>query len=97
MEKIFYVYILASTRNGTLYIGFTSNLARRVYEHKNGLIEGFSKKYNVHHLIFYEKFLFVDQALNREKRLKQWKRQWKIDLIEKFNPEWRDLYFDLIM
>lgn len=97
MEKTFYVYILASKRNGALYIGFTSNLARRVYEHRNGLIEGFSKKYNVHHLVYYENFLYVDQALNREKRLKKWKRQWKIDLVEKFNPEWRDLYIELIV
>ncbi len=84
--KNYYVYILASKHNGTLYIGVTSNLARRVYEHKNNLIDGFTKKYNVHMLVFYEHTTDVGSALRREKQLKKWNREWKIELIEKENP-----------
>jgi putative endonuclease len=94
--KDYYVYILASKKNGTLYIGVTSNLIKRVYEHKNNLVEGFTSKYQVHHLVYYEHTNDVRIALEREKRLKKWKRQWKIELIEKNNPEWRDLYDDLV-
>jgi len=90
--KEFFVYILASKRNGTLYIGMTNDLRRRVYEHKNGLIEGFTEKYNVHWLVYYEMYRDVYDAIAREKRLKKWKRQWKIDLIEGMNPNWKDLY-----
>ena len=95
-ENRYYVYILASKRNGTLYIGVTSNLIKRIYEHKNNLIEGFTKKYNIHNLVYYEITEDVNSAIAREKQLKRWKRNWKIELIEKNNPEWKDLYFELI-
>jgi len=95
-ENQYYVYILASKRNGTLYIGFTSDLVKRVYEHKNNLVDGFTKKYGVHTLVYYETTGDVASAIMREKRLKKWKRRWKIELIEKENPEWRDLYFELL-
>jgi putative endonuclease len=89
------VYILASKRNGTLYTGLTNDLKRRVYEHKNDLIEGFTKKYKVHHLVYFEQTSDIASAIVREKRIKAWKRKWKIELIEKMNPEWKDLYCDL--
>ena len=95
-EIQYYVYILASKRNGTLYIGVTSNLIKRIYEHKNNLIEGFTKKYNIHNLVYYEITEDVNSAITREKQLKIWKRNWKIELIEKNNPGWKDLYFELI-
>ncbi len=82
-EKHFYVYILASKRNGTLYIGVTDNLKRRVFEHKNDLIEGFTKKYQVHMLVYYEVYEYGLGAFTREKRIKKWKRKWKLELIEK--------------
>jgi len=91
----YFIYILASKKNGTLYVGITNNLRTRVYQHKQDLIEGFSKKYKVHNLVFYEIYTDVKDAILREKRLKKWKRNWKIELIEKKNPEWKDLYFDL--
>ena len=94
--KEYYVYILASKKNGTLYIGITSNLIKRIYEHKNSLVEGFTQKYCVHRLVYYEATNDVESAITREKRLKKWHRKWKIDLIEKNNPEWRDLYHDLL-
>ncbi len=94
--KQFFIYILASQRNGTLYIGVTNDLARRIYEHRNGLIEGFTKKYHVHQLVYYEVCEDVQAAIEREKRLKKWNRKWKLELIEKFNPKWMDLYDDLI-
>ncbi len=87
-----WVYILASKRNGTLYIGVTSDLANRIYEHKQKLAPGFTKKYGVDKLVYYEPFDRIDDAIAYEKRLKAWKRQWKIELIEKANPQWRDLY-----
>ena len=90
--KSYYVYILASKRNGTLYIGVTNNLTRRVYEHKNGIIEGFTKKYRVHKLVYYEHVEDIESAIQREKRLKTWHRDWKIRLIEETNPNWEDLY-----
>ena len=96
MIKSYYVYILANKRNGTLYIGVTNGLIRRVYEHKTGLIDGFTKKYNVHQLVYYERFDDVKSAIKHEKRLKKWNRKWKLELIEKDNPEWKDLYEDLI-
>ncbi|MBI2438126.1 MAG: GIY-YIG nuclease family protein [Lentisphaerae bacterium] len=95
MMKSCYVYILASKRNGTLYIGITNSLIRRVYEHKNGLTEGFTKTYKVHNLVFYERFDDVKSAIRYEKKLKKWNRKWKIELIEKDNPEWKDLYVGL--
>jgi putative endonuclease len=97
MTKTYYVYILASKRNGTLYIGVTNDLERRLYEHKNNLIEGFTKKYNVHHLVYYEDVNDIQSALQREKQLKRWTRKWKVELIEKVNPEWRDLAEDFIL
>ncbi len=91
----YYVYILASKRDGVLYIGVTNHLARRVDEHRQGVIEGFSKKYYVERLVYFEAFQYIDHALAREKTLKRWKRAWKIELIEKMNPEWKDLYEEL--
>ena len=91
----YYVYILASKRNGTLYIGVTSDLVNRVYEHKNNITEGFTKKYNIHKLVYYENTNDVESAIRREKQLKKWNRKWKINLIENSNPEWIDLYFGL--
>ena len=88
----FYVYILCSKRNGTLYTGVTSNLKKRIYEHKNNLVEGFTKKYNVHLLVWYEVHESAESAITREKKIKEWKRAWKLALIEKDNPEWNDIY-----
>lgn len=89
MEKIFFVYILASGENGTLYIGVTSDLPKRVYEHKNKLFEGFTKKYNVDRLVYFEKHESAESAISREKNLKAWNRSWKLGLIYKFNPHSR--------
>lgn len=89
---MFYVYILASRKNGTIYIGITSNLIKRIYEHKSDFVEGFTNKYNVHTLVYFETHNQVADALKRENQLKSWKRQWKIELIEKSNPGWADLY-----
>lgn len=96
MQKLYYVYILASARNGTLYVGMTNDLLRRVWEHREGLIDGFSKTYGVKHLVHYEVFEDVQAAIHREDRLKKWKRQWKIDLIQKTNVQWNDLYEQMI-
>jgi putative endonuclease len=90
--KQYYVYILASKKNGTLYIGVTNNLLKRVYEHKNNLIGGFTKKYRVHNLVYYEAYSNIHDAIAREKRMKKWERNWKIELIKKANPKWEDLY-----
>ncbi|MBA3814034.1 MAG: GIY-YIG nuclease family protein [Alphaproteobacteria bacterium] len=87
----YYVYIMASKPNGTLYIGVTNNLVRRVYEHKNGLISGFTKKYNVKLLVYFQIYEYVYHALQREKTLKHWLRDWKIKTIEEKNPHWEDL------
>lgn len=95
IKNQYYIYILANKRNGTLYIGVTSNLVKRVYEHKNNIIEGFSKKYNIHKLVYYEITNDIESAIRREKQLKKWNRKWKINLIENSNPEWIDLYFGL--
>ena len=92
MNKQPAVYILASKRNGTLYIGVTSNLAKRIWEHKNNMVEGFTKRYAVHRLVWYELHDSMESALTREKRMKNWKRKWKLELIEKKNPKWLDLY-----
>ena len=94
--KTYYVYILASKRNGTLYIGVTNDLIRRVYQHKNDLINGFTKKYKVHLLVYYEPVKDVFSAIEREKRLKRGERKWKMELIEKMNPDWHDLYEKLV-
>jgi len=95
MKKKYYVYILVSRQNGTIYTGFTNTLKRRVYEHKIGLIEGFTKKYNVKNLVYFEKHDCVNTATLREKRIKKWQRAWKIELIESMNPEWKDLYDEI--
>lgn len=94
--KSFYIYILASKKNGTLYIGMTNDIVRRVYEHKHNMVEGFTSKYHVHDLVYFEVTNVVNSAIAREKQLKNWHRQWKISLIEKENPEWVDLYQNLI-
>lgn len=87
----YYVYVLASKRNGTLYIGVTNNLERRVYEHKHNIVKGFTAKYNVHQLVYYEQTSDIAAAIEREKQLKKWNRQWKLELIEAINPDWEDL------
>ncbi len=89
------VYILASERNGTLYIGVTSGLLGRTWQHKNNVIEGFTKKHEVHLLVWYEPHATMESAITREKALKKWNRIWKLRLIEQFNPEWQDLYEQL--
>ncbi len=89
--KTYYVYILASQRNGTLYVGVTNNLNRRIIEHKTGVNNGFTKKYGVSQLVYYESFHDINMAIRREKQLKNWKRRWKLALIEKDNPTWEDL------
>ena len=90
--KNYYVYILSSKRNGTLYTGVTSDIIKRVYEHKQNVVEGFTKKYNIHMLVWYEIHDSSESAINREKQIKKWKRAWKLKLIEKDNPKWVDLY-----
>lgn len=89
--KSYYIYILASGKNGTIYIGITNNLTRRFFEHKTKRVEGFTKRYKITRLVYYEETGDVNVALNREKQLKQWRRQWKINLIESVNPLWEDL------
>ena len=96
MAKQFYVYILASKRNGTLYTGVTSNLIQRVWQHKHDVIQGFTRKYNVKTLVYYEVHKNVESALTREKKIKRWRRSWKLELIENSNPGWRDLYEDIL-
>ena len=91
----YFVYMLASKRNGTLYIGVTNNLLERVNQHKNNLVDGFTKKYDVHNLVYYEAYKNINDAITREKCVKKWKRKWKLELIESFNPNWEDLYYTL--
>jgi len=95
MPKRFTIYILASKRNGTLYVGVTSDLAKRVWEHKNHFVEGFTRKYGVDRLVYYETHKTAESAIAREKKLKKWNRAWKIRLIEKDNLDWLDLYEEL--
>ncbi len=90
------VYILSSKRNGTLYIGVTSDLVQRVWQHKNDLVDGFTKRYGVHNLVWYEVHDTMESAITREKALKRWNRAWKLRLIEKSNPSWRDLYSEIV-
>ena len=90
------VYILANQRNGTLYTGVTSDLMKRVWEHKNDLSAGFSKKYQTHRLVYYEQHSTMENAIAREKQIKKWRRQWKLGLIEELNPDWNDLYDPLL-
>ena len=94
-QSIYFV-ILASQRNGTLYIGVTNDITRRIYEHKNNLIKGFTEKYKEHLLVYFEEFHNIDAAITREKQLKKWKRAWKLRLIESVNPEWDDLYKEFV-
>ena len=96
MDKQPAVYILASKKNGTLYIGVTSDLVKRIWEHRNNMVEGFTKRYSVHHLVWYELHESMESAIQREKRLKEWKRAWKLELIEGTNPNWQDLYEKII-
>ena len=96
MSKQPCVYILASQRNGTLYIGVTSNLVKRGWEHRNNVVEGFTKKYGVHGLVYYEAHGDMTSAISREKQLKKWNRAWKLRLIEECNPTWRDLWKEVL-
>ena len=91
----YFVYMLAGRKNGTLYIGVTNNLLKRVHQHKTNLVKGFTEKYSVHRLVYFEQYRDIRAAIDREKRMKRWKRQWKINLIEKNNPQWKDLFDEL--
>jgi putative endonuclease len=95
VDKAFCVYILASRRNGTLYVGVSSNLVQRVWQHKQGVADGFTKRYGVKRLVWYEQHDDAESAITREKQLKKWNREWKIRLIESANPYWNDLYDDI--
>ncbi len=95
MAEHYYVYILATERNGTLYIGVTNDLVRRIFEHKNDVVRGFTQKYQVHQLVYFEQFDDPATAIQREKTMKFWPRQWKLNKIEEANPAWRDLYEDI--
>ncbi|UTD26035.1 GIY-YIG nuclease family protein [Bradyrhizobium sp. WD16] len=92
----YWVYILASSVGGTLYIGVTNDLVRRVHEHRSGAVEGFTQRYDIHRLVYFEPFAQIEFAIRREKQLKKWNRAWKIALIEEHNPDWVDLYPSLI-
>ncbi len=94
--KSYYIYILASKRNGTLYTGITNNLIRRVYEHKQGFVDGFTRMYCINRLVYFEETNNISSALKRERQIKSWKRKWKLQLIESINPGWKDLYCELI-
>ena len=96
MNKQPAVYILASKRNGTLYVGVTSDIVKRIWEHKNDIVEGFTKRYNVHRLVWYELHERMESAIAKEKQLKNWKRKWKLELIENCNPDWLDLYNTIV-
>lgn len=93
--KQFYVYLLANKRNGTLYTGVTSNLVQRVWQHKQNIVKGFTKKYDVKLLVYYEAYDSAEAAITREKRIKKWRRAWKLKLIENKNPLWKDLYEEI--
>lgn len=93
----YHVYIMTNRKDGTLYIGVTNNLARRAYEHREKLADGFTRKYNLTKLVYYEAYTSAQEAIQREKNMKEWNRAWKIELIAKMNPDWRDLYDDLSM
>jgi len=92
----YWVYILSSHRNGTLYVGITNDLIKRVWEHKNKCVEGFTNKYEIHHLVYYEFHENPESAITREKQIKKWRRLWKLKLIEEKNPMWKDLYNDIL-
>ncbi len=93
-NRQYYVYILTNKSNNVLYVGVTNDLIRRIFEHKNKLVEGFTKKYNLRKLVYYEATNDIEGAINREKQLKNWHRDWKINLIDQFNPDWKDLSDD---
>lgn len=93
--KQYFVYILASGADGTLYTGVSSNLVKRIYEHKNNMADGFTRKYGVHRLVYYENAIDIKSDISREKQIKRWKREWKVKLIEKENPGWKDLYYGI--
>ena len=97
VDDMAYIYILATQRNKMLYIGVTNNLVRRVYEHKQGIVDGFTKKFNIKKLVYYEQYSNILQAIEREKVLKEWRREWKDHLISTFNPTWRDLYEEICL
>ncbi|PKL77026.1 MAG: endonuclease [Candidatus Melainabacteria bacterium HGW-Melainabacteria-1] len=96
LEKHYYVYLRAQAPYGVLYLGVTSDLIRRTWEHKSGLIEGFTKRYHVHMLVWYEVHISSESAILREKQLKKWKRQYKLNLIDEMNPDWKDLYSEIV-
>jgi putative endonuclease len=95
MYRSYFVYIMASRRNGTLYIGVTNDIVRRTWEHREGQPKGFTKDYGVKHLVWYEVYEQIDNAIRREKQIKHWERAWKIRLIEESNPDWRDLWWEV--
>ncbi len=95
-EKAFCVYLLASARNGTLYVGVTSDLVKRVWEHKEGAVEGFTKEHGIKLLVWFEQHDTAESAITREKQIKKWNREWKVKLVEKGNPYWNDLYPEII-
>ena len=95
MDKVPCVYVLASRRNGTLYVGVTSDLPRRIWEHKTDSVGGFTRRYGVHTLVWYEVHETMSSAIAREKTIKRWNRRWKLELIERLNPDWRDLYDEI--
>jgi putative endonuclease len=92
MQKQYFVYILTNKKNGTLYVGVSNDIIRRIYEHKNKLVDGFSKQYDLQNLVYYEIYDTAEQAIHREKCIKKWNREWKTKRINEFNPEWKDLY-----
>ena len=92
----YFVYLMASQKNGTLYVGVTNDLVRRVFEHKNDLVEGFTRRYGVHTLVWFESTSSIQAAIQRERQLKNWKREWKVGLIEQLNPDWNELYDGLL-
>ena len=96
MSKYYWVYIITSSKNGTLYVGVTNDLRRRVHEHKHQMVKGFTQKYCIHHLVYFERHENPESAITREKQIKKWKRLWKIRLINEKNPEWKDLYEDIL-
>jgi putative endonuclease len=96
-DKNYYLYIITSKKNGTLYIGITGDLVKRIYEHKQNAVDGFTKKYNVHQLVYYEVYRDIEEAILREKQMKKWNRKWKVRIIEEKNPEWKDLYDEIMI
>lgn len=92
----YFVYILAAARNSTFYVGVTNDLVRRTFEHKNGLADGFTKKYDIHRLVYYEMHTSIEEAIRREKSIKRWSRAMKMEAIERMNPEWEDLYSEIV-